>query len=644
MRYRPEIDGLRAIAVIPVILFHAGFGFFGGGFIGVDVFFVISGYLITGLLLEELAGGQFSLLRFYERRARRILPALAVVVTACIPFALAWMHPLQMEDFSASLIAIVLSASNFLFWYESGYFAPAADEKPLLHTWSLAVEEQFYIFFPIFLFVLWRFARDRTFLTVAAIAVASLLLSEWGWRHWPTANFYLMPTRAWELFAGSLCAQWSFRREQRPNGPLGAFGLALIVAAVFLFDGDTPFPSALALAPVVGTALIILFAGPGTAVARLLSSRLLVGIGLISYSAYLWHQPLLAFARVRSAVAPSLWLMASLATLSFALAYLSWRFVEQPFRKRSPATKRGGTIKLVIFGAVIGAALAGVGLAGVLSKGFLHSFEPFPYVAEDEFRLPTTKTGYCFYFVLRSDLPVGEEGLNCFVGDPAARKDDILLFGDSFAGHWEPFFDVIGRKYGRRIHSVTTNWCFPSLTDNIPGPRPQNVVDQCRINRDYLRNNASRYDIIVLSAQWSGIEESGFTQDLFDLIDFLLENTRARIVVMASPLALVRNTVENSVLSGMLHVSPDPKSQERIDAVHRRIAAVASGNDRITFLDENDLFGDYFGSGGLETAEGYLYSLDGKHISIYGSKAAARHVITTRNHSFFSALALPQDD
>lgn len=196
MKYRPEIDGLRALAVVPVILFHAGFELFSGGFVGVDVFFVISGYLITTIFIEEIDNQRFSIVNFYERRARRILPALFFVMLLCIPFAWLWMLPFQLKGFADSLIAVCLFASNILFWSESGYFDAATEEKPLLHTWSLAVEEQYYVLFPLFLLLAWRFGKNRVFWMIVAMAAVSLLLSEWGWRHKPVANFYLAPTRA----------------------------------------------------------------------------------------------------------------------------------------------------------------------------------------------------------------------------------------------------------------------------------------------------------------------------------------------------------------------------------------------------------------------------------------------------------------
>lgn len=374
MQYRREIDGLRAVAVLPVILFHAGFSLFSGGFVGVDVFFVISGYLITSILIAELEQGNFSIAGFYERRARRILPALFVVMLACLPFAYLWMLPSQLKDFAQSLIAVVFFSSNILFWFEGGYFSGAAELKPLLHTWSLAVEEQYYLLFPIGLLVLWRFGRQRVFWSLVGVSVLSLVMAEWSSRNGTSANFYLAPTRAWELLAGSICAFMTVGKSQRSSNVLSAIGLAMILIAVFAYNENTPFPSVYALVPVVGTALIVLFAAEGTWVARLLGLRGFVGIGLISYSAYLWHQPLFAFARLRSLTEPSSALMAGLAGASFLLAWATWHWVEQEFRNpMNPllVTRR----RVLAVSGVVGAVFVAFGLAGHLGIGLEWRFD-----------------------------------------------------------------------------------------------------------------------------------------------------------------------------------------------------------------------------------------------------------------------------
>jgi peptidoglycan/LPS O-acetylase OafA/YrhL len=367
LRYRPEVDGLRAIAVAPVILFHAGSDWFSGGYVGVDVFFVISGYLITSLLIEDLRRDRFSIARFYERRARRILPALFLVLLCTSVAAWMWMVPAQLEEYARTLVAVVLFVSNVYFWRVDDYFAPAAELNPLLHTWSLAVEEQFYIVFPLLLLLLWRLGAARAFGAIVLLSVMSLMLAEWGWRQKPVPSFFLLPTRAWELGVGAICA--FVLRDSAPRGstPLAGLGLALIGLAVLGFDAETPTPSLYTLAPVAGTALVILHARDGTLAARLLSVRLLVGLGLISYSAYLWHQPLFAFARVRSLSHPSPGLMLALVLASLGLAYLTWRFVEQPFRRTRAAPPSRRAVFIASGTAV--AAFVAVGAWGQATDG-----------------------------------------------------------------------------------------------------------------------------------------------------------------------------------------------------------------------------------------------------------------------------------
>jgi len=352
MKYRAEIDGLRALAVVPVILFHAGFELFSGGFVGVDVFFVISGYLITTILIEDLENQRFSLVSFYERRARRILPALFFVIFVCIPFAWMVLSDAALDKFGSGLIGVSLFLSNVVFWKQQGYFDESAELNPILHTWSLAVEEQYYVLFPIFLILAWRFGKNRVFWMIIVMAAISLLLSEWGWRNQATANFYLAPTRAWELFAGSIAAFVVQKQGVQKNNILALFGLAAIIFSIFFYDETTPFPSVYALVPVLGVVLLVLYADKDTIAARLLSTRGFVGIGLISYSAYLWHQPLFAFFRVyNNEVTLNVYASLGFFVLSLVLAYLSWRFIEKPFRRKANFSK------LSIFSLGIGSLL-----------------------------------------------------------------------------------------------------------------------------------------------------------------------------------------------------------------------------------------------------------------------------------------------
>jgi peptidoglycan/LPS O-acetylase OafA/YrhL len=344
MNYRREIDGLRALAVLPVILFHAGFELFSGGFVGVDVFFVISGYLITTIILAELEQEKFSIVNFYERRARRILPALFLVMLFCLPFAWVLLTPADLNSFAKSLIAVPLFVSNIFFWRDGGYFETAAELKPLLHTWSLAVEEQYYVLFPLFLMFFWKLGKRWILATLIFVFLASVTLAQWGSYAKPVASFYLLPTRGWELLIGAFSALYLSTENRKEFSKilsdfLGWLGVALILYAVFAFSKATPFPGLYALIPTLGTALIILFATQQTTVGKFVGNNLFVGLGLISYSAYLWHQPVLAFARHWSTELDQL-LILLLVTLVLLISYLSWRFIEQPFRSKAKFNRK----------------------------------------------------------------------------------------------------------------------------------------------------------------------------------------------------------------------------------------------------------------------------------------------------------------
>lgn len=490
LQYRPEIDGLRTVAVLPVILFHAGFSVFSGGFVGVDVFFVISGYLITGIILRERAEGRFSILAFYERRARRILPALFVVMAACLPLAWIFMFPEALAQFGKSMAATSLFSSNIVFWRERGYFDTAAELKPLLHTWSLAVEEQYYIVFPIAVVLLWRFGAKALFGLILFAALFSFLLSDWASTRLIAANFFLMPTRAWELLAGSLVAIWLSRRP----GPTawraelgGGVGLALIVAAIFCLDETTPFPGRAALLPVVGTVLLILCARPTTLVGRFLALRPLVWIGLISYSAYLWHQPLFAFARLGYPNDPGPPLMLALAALALFLAWVTWRFVEQPFRDRSRVSRRA------IFTISIAGSLAFValGLGFHFSGGVAGRFDPVTRAlittAEEDGR---GREG-C--------VPVKGMPLDgCVFNAEAPRR--ALLWGDS---HGMAIAEGLAGELARSGYGLevfNSSGC-PPIANVARAERPRCPVENEEV-LTYLTSKASP-DVVVMSARWT---------------------------------------------------------------------------------------------------------------------------------------------
>ncbi len=336
---RADIDGLRALAVVPVVLYHFHVAPFGGGYVGVDVFFVISGFLITGLIHAEMRSGEYSLAAFYERRARRILPALFAVVAAAAVAALFLLFPADLRRFGESVAATALFVSNFDFWQQSGYFDAGAEAKPLLHTWSLAVEEQFYLLFPLLLGLFRSAGRRGLLLLAGGLALASFGFGLWAVRAYPAMAFYLAPARVWELMLGAILALAEVPRPPRWIAEaLSLLGLALLAVAVFAFSPDTPMPGANALLPCLGAALLIYANGAGdTLAARGLSLRPMVFAGLISYSLYLWHWPVFVFARYLRVAPLGAAETLALIALSVGLAVLSWRFVERPFRDPAAA-------------------------------------------------------------------------------------------------------------------------------------------------------------------------------------------------------------------------------------------------------------------------------------------------------------------
>jgi peptidoglycan/LPS O-acetylase OafA/YrhL len=346
VKYRSEIDGLRAIAVIPVLLFHAGFPYLTGGFVGVDVFFVISGFLITSILIKEIDNKNFSILKFYERRARRILPALFFVLF-CSALIIPFINnsPNVLTNFGESILSVVLFVSNIYFWLNTGYFGETSELSPLLHTWSLAVEEQYYLFFP--LLAAWIYPKAKGELkfgtTLIFIIILSLVAAEWGVRNDPIGNFYLITSRAWELLFGSMAAliinkSWIESLNSKLKSALSMLGLLLITVSYFTFSPNTAHPSLITVVPVMGTVLVLLFCHKSSLSGRILTFQPMVFVGLISYSLYLWHQPILAFAKMHTSIHLATHVQLVLLVVIFMISYLSWRFIENPFRNKHKFT------------------------------------------------------------------------------------------------------------------------------------------------------------------------------------------------------------------------------------------------------------------------------------------------------------------
>jgi len=493
LTYRREIDGLRTVAVIPVVLFHAGIDLFGGGYVGVDVFFVISGYLITSIILAEKSQENFTLTGFYERRARRILPALFLVMLACFPFAWLFLMPSDFREFFKSVSYVPAFLQNILFYKQSGYFDTASELKPLLHTWSLAVEEQYYLVVPFMLLAVWRFGRSAVIAVLSIVAGLSFIYAQIAVGSRPAAAFFLLPARMWELFLGAFVAlffHWNeaggiaLARRTRLCQVGSVAGLVLMLFAVFCFDDRTPFPGLAALVPTVGAALVILFANPDTVVGRLLGTRLLVSLGLISYSIYLWHQPLFAFAR-HKLTHPSPIVFAGLVIAAIGLAYLSWRFVEKPFRDRQRIGRRRLAIVLVsasVFFVVIGhLGKNSDGLASRLNARQQELLAYKSYASGGMYR-----QGKC---LLDEGQTFSDFDRQCF---PA--PNGVLLWGDSHAAA----LSVGLRERESGLAQLTSFGCPPML-----GTIARRRVG-CDATNDFVLGVISdaKPSVVILHANW----------------------------------------------------------------------------------------------------------------------------------------------
>ena len=497
MIYRSEIDGMRALAVVPVILFHAGVSLFSGGFVGVDVFFVISGFLITTLLLEDLEKDQYSLLKFYERRARRLLPALIFVILCCVPLAMAILLPSDLIDFGQSVISTMTFSSNILFWLEVDYFETDAELKPLLHTWSLAVEEQYYLLFPPVLAALFFWHKRAILPGFGAAFLLSLIVAQVGATRSPDATFFLLPTRAFELLLGSIAA-FVFSKDpsisavdKRFHNPLSMMGLILVLGSIFTIDETVPFPSIYALYPTVGTVLILLFGQGGTFVSWLLSQRIFVAVGLISYSAYLWHQPLIAFYKLRFPATDFGTVVVGLSALP--LAWLTWKCIETPFRAKRVISSQGR---------FLGSSLAAIATVGSLG-GLL--------LLNDGWKSRFTEKEQATFAMFSEGPDYVPERFDALMGQPFPSVTDrrnVLIIGDSFGQDLvNALFEInLSDSLNVSTYHISATCGNLHIEDLTRYQKPEDVAG-CGYNKGYglpgLSDRMSSADEVWLASSWN---------------------------------------------------------------------------------------------------------------------------------------------
>ncbi len=529
-----------------MILFHANLSC-PGGFVGVDLFFVISGYLITKIIQRDLEQHRFSVMKFYQRRIRRIFPALFLVflVSACVGLYL--FPPLELQGLGKSIIAAAAFCSNIFFYRHSGYFDTSSLLEPLLHTWTLSVEEQFYIFWPLMLAVLsTRSLSKHKFSSVLVILTGSLLLSAYWVTHLPNAAFYLLPSRAWELALGAILSIAPFprilARMPRPVADIASLlGLAMIVIPIASYDASIPFPGLAAIVPCLGAAFVVAAGEGGSSLGgRILSLRPLVWVGLISYSLYLWHWPVLVFARVIFLGELSLWQRMASVTLIFAVSWLSWRFVESPFR--DPQIMSGQPRTYVIGGLVMTALFIVIGFVLFHSGGFPNrSPDVARWVASQEQDAKSSLfNSPCLAW--KETIPPAE---GCLLGSTnTALPYNIVLWGDSHAAHLAPAFVGIGVHLGLMSRQITKAGCPPLLGIRFL-PVSRMTIDCPAFNDSAIKAllGNQRVRVIVLAARWIHLADGTGARPISG--EYQNKNESRQIFIAA-----LHRTIETIVESG----------------------------------------------------------------------------------------------
>jgi peptidoglycan/LPS O-acetylase OafA/YrhL len=579
-KYRPDIDGLRAVAVLGVLLFHLDGHLLGGGYIGVDVFFVISGFLITSIIDREAGAGNFSFLRFYERRIRRIIPALFVMILAAWAIALNTLLPADLIDFTKSVRYTVFSASNFFFMGQSeDYFADGVEQMPLLHTWSLGVEEQFYIVFPVLLLLGHRYLKSakQRILMILALGLISFFASQWVVKTNPDGAFYLLPWRAWELLLGSLLAMMPLPKSRGwQDHILGATGLALIVGGMVRFSESTVFPGYAAAVPCVGAVLVIFAGREGKGLAaRLLSLKPVTFIGLISYSIYLWHWPLIAFTKYTfryDAPMPVILFFASI-----ILGWLSWYLVERPFRGkgfggrgRVYASWAGASLLLLIAGSVVAKM---EGLPNRFSPEVLQFLRPGAMIAKYRAK----------------SLDTYDPKLATIFGDES-QTPSMALWGDSHAGALLPVLDALGRDHHRSLRAY-----------DMPSQPPMTGVTRIKLADRKKRAAYSdgvlaaltgdpNIHVVILHARWASYtrsDESGERPP--QLLDHPFKTIASQRAYVISRLNDVVATLLKAGKKVVL-VYPVPEIESDVPDY---LAKLAAARETVPFEIENHSFQNY---------------------------------------------------
>lgn len=596
---------------------------------------MISGYLITSIVLEESKLGQFSLAAFYERRARRILPALFFVMLCCLPFAWLWMLPVELYRFAQSLVGVVTFLPNIVFHHTVNYFF-GSETQPLLHTWSLGVEEQFYILYPVFFILLWRLGKKWIIGTTILALIVSMGINAW-WFHQSdfNASFFLAPARIWQILIGSLIALAPVTLSAKKNNFFSALGFVMISVALLFYPSATKDPGLLALVPTIGAALVIAFAGSDSWIGKLLSYPWLVAIGLGSYSLYLWHQPLFAFARIYSIVPPGKFVITIVILGTFALSYISYHFVEMPFRKKNVFAR----LHVVVF-ALMGSVFFGtLGFLGTHQAGFQSRMEP---KALQILSVADITNAKCH---ARLTGPLIQSGTYCMLG----KKDvapTFAVIGDSHAGSLVHALEERANAESMSFLVMTEGWCVPFIGfGNRSKPSCRDLIDESL--KQVVKNESIK--VVILSAQWANytkgyrhgsnpiayyddsennflVERNSevFKRSLRRTIDYL--KLHKKLVMLVGPIpehpfdvkaALTRSLIFNRPLTSLNPVSLDEYKERNKEAIE----ILNEVHKEVRLVDPSRIFcSDWDGKCRYATSEGLPLYSDGNHPSALGSR------------------------
>ena len=583
--YRKDIDGLRAIAVLSVIVHHLSPSLLPGGYIGVDIFFVISGFLITSHIAKELGNGVFTLRSFYRRRINRIIPALFAVLLVSMVVGIVLLSPADLSMLAKSAFSAMLGVSNVFIWQHYGnYFSGNAQEAPLLHTWSLGVEEQFYIVWPLLVALLLKYGHGKALIVLGAFVLGAVVLSEFGVGYASSASYYLLPTRFFELMSGGLVAlvvQKKCAHALTTSRWCYMAGMTLIAGSLIWLNKSSPFPGYNAIWPCLGAALLI-FAGsnPGFN-SRILSNSVMVFVGLISYSLYLWHWPIISYLNYLH-IEINVWVGAITFIASMLIAWLSWKYIEVPMRKSGSLMpfNRVFTRRFVLPTAL----LATVGWLVVASKGLPDRFDT--RVAEMENALearPEFLRAGCHVPTALYATPLNSA--KCRLGKEKAQPDGILI-GDSYANHFTGMLDEMAKAEGLLLVDYTMDGCPPIL--GYAGRSKGSYAEKCRKRNEaaYAVVSEQGYDWVVLAGQWSGSSEEG--NQLEASIKYLLD---AGIKVT---LILNNQTIPNASTCPVRNLMYGSNSKCAVPRQERSafLLEIQSRYPKVSFIDPNKVICD----------------------------------------------------